>query len=349
MSVMIDWISCVIPLAHEPIPTGRIMSVDVDGEIEFAKPKPKLFEGSYESKIVLRSQGVLDQKYRNTQLFLSGNPSKFLQGHNVFGIDDLRYLLLGVFRKLSKTNQFNFDLFQLYGAIDSATVSRIDLTDSIRFQNRQQCRAYIHQLSSIAHTKNSRPSQDNWTLHFQPKSKRWNAVIYTKGDEVSRRTFPESFKHKDFIINEADSLVRVEIRLKTLDLKRLDSRYVYQLTPKLIQDLYQKYIGRLKMSETIELTDEQLKSLTPSYQSTYMKWKAGIDIQGDMTTSTYYRHRSKLLKIGVDISVPYKSISTAEILPLKRVLKAERYDIPQEAHDRGLVYKPEPVRLITTK
>ena len=39
-------------------------------------------EGSYSSKIQIKS-------HTENQIYISGNPTKFLQGHNLFGSNDL--------------------------------------------------------------------------------------------------------------------------------------------------------------------------------------------------------------------------------------------------------------------
>ncbi len=343
---MIDWISLVLDLPHESIKTGRILSIDEDGTLEYERPKAQLFEGSFESKMVFRSQGELDRAGRSTELFISGNPSKFLQGHNVFGDDHLVDLLRGVLIKVHRAGGIQFDLFEALCAIDSGIVSRIDLTESIQFSNRNLCRAYIRQISLLAHTRSGRPHQTKWTLHFQAKSRRWNAVIYSKGDEMGKHSLPESFLHSDYVKGQADALVRVEIRIKTLELIRLGCRHVYDLTQAKIEALYNEYVGRLNMAESVQLTNEAIKKLSPSIQATYLKWKAGIDVLGELTTPTFYRHRSKILNLGVDISVPYEKENHFDVMPLKQVLRGKRYEIPDEAFEKELVYQPEPLKLV---
>ena len=343
---MIDWVSVVIPIKHKPIKAGHYLMFDEDGEILSNKPVYKHFKGSFEQKIGLRSQGDLDANGYISQLFLFGNPSKYLQGHNVFGIDDLCDLIRGTMLDVCERYDLGINLLTLMGAIDSGVVSRIDFTKSIKFQNRMQVRAYIKQLSLVAHTRSGRPQQKKWTLAFQSTSKRWSAVIYSKGDEVESNKLHKDFEEKDFIHSVADSLVRVELRFKTLELIDLNLRKVHQLTSEKLHEIYSEFLGRINMPTSIELTSDQVDSLSRTLKATYLLWKSGIDVQNDMSKSTYYRHVSEIKKIGVDISIPYQESSVSNVIPLKTVLHAELFETPQEAFDKGLVYQPRQLTVV---
>ena len=82
---MIDWLSGKIMFKHtsKDIPVGRVASISPDGELEWQTIKRKEIQGSYDNKFTIRScissetsKGVF------TTLDFSGNPVKFLQGHN---------------------------------------------------------------------------------------------------------------------------------------------------------------------------------------------------------------------------------------------------------------------------
>jgi len=49
---MIDWCSVVLKLHHEPFPTGKILSVDTDGSVEWASVKRHMaYSGNFRSSI----------------------------------------------------------------------------------------------------------------------------------------------------------------------------------------------------------------------------------------------------------------------------------------------------------
>jgi hypothetical protein len=54
---MIDWQRKLYQVLHNPIPVGRILSIDHDGTMEWQSPKSIQVRGSYESSVKIRSQG----------------------------------------------------------------------------------------------------------------------------------------------------------------------------------------------------------------------------------------------------------------------------------------------------
>ena len=343
---MIDWISASIPLRHMPIKAGHFLLFDEDGQILSDKPISKVFKGSFESKISLRSQGAIDEQGYCDCIFINGNPAKFLQGHNVFGSDDLLGLLRGLFTELMKVSDLGIDALQIMCSVNAATISRIDFTKSIMFENRLQARSYIKELSMIAHTRNGRPNQKGWTLAFQATSKRWSVIVYTKGDELATHKPNEKFQHTEYIEKQADNLVRVELRLRTLELMRQNCRKAQQLTPSKLHQMYADFIGRIQMTTTVNVTSEEISKLTRAHQATYLLWKNGVNVQAEMTERTYFRHLSAIKKIGVDITYPYQESSLSNVVPLKMTIKGKSYQIPEEAYQKGLVFQPQLLRVV---
>lgn len=85
---MIDWVSCILPCKHDSsaLMDGFVMAFDAKGEQQWTVNKKLSVEGSYSSKIQIKS-------HTDNQIYISGNPAKFLQGHNLFGTDDLSHLM----------------------------------------------------------------------------------------------------------------------------------------------------------------------------------------------------------------------------------------------------------------
>lgn len=91
---MIDWVTAILPCYHsETINGGRIACISPDGEIEWQVEKKQQVSGSHESNISIKSNGA-------SQLYFDGNPSKWLQGHNLFGSDNLIALMEYVMLRL---------------------------------------------------------------------------------------------------------------------------------------------------------------------------------------------------------------------------------------------------------
>jgi II/X family phage/plasmid replication protein len=93
---MIDWDLVLFPIIHHPINSGEVFSVAPDGEVEWRSPKRVQATRSFDKKISIKSVGGTGHG-RSTHLWVNGNPSKFLQGHNIFGSDDIVALMSDLF------------------------------------------------------------------------------------------------------------------------------------------------------------------------------------------------------------------------------------------------------------
>ena len=57
-SLMIDWLTLEIPFVHDPIDSGRVISISPEEEIEWESEKRMTIRGSYESNLRIRSAGA---------------------------------------------------------------------------------------------------------------------------------------------------------------------------------------------------------------------------------------------------------------------------------------------------
>lgn len=79
-----------------------------------------------------------------------------------------------------------------------------------------------------------------------------------------------------------------------------------------------------------EIAEHDYVKLSPSFQGTVEKWRAGRDLKSLMSKTTYYRHRAELLKIGIDISKPpiMAEDRTAIVHPIKVLAPMEVVEVP---------------------
>ena len=92
---MIDYVSGFFPCKHDPskLQSGFVMSFDSLGNQQWVCNKKFSVEVSHSSKIQLQS-------HSENLVYFTGNPVKFLQGHNLFGTNDIRHLMRLFFDKL---------------------------------------------------------------------------------------------------------------------------------------------------------------------------------------------------------------------------------------------------------
>ena len=142
------------------------------------------------------------------------------------------------------------------------------------------------------------------------------------------------------MIDEAQRLVRIELRLRGKELHDLGLRTLGQLDANKLNNLYAEYVERISMSTATKLPNDIVTSLGNAYKATYLLWYTGIDVMTTMKQTTCYRHRAELLKHGVDISTPREcdGINAVNVVPLQRVITGQPYVSPEWANGTSLLF-----------
>ena len=109
------------------------MSFDSLGNQQWVCNKKFSVEGSHSSKIQLQS-------HSENLVYFTGNPVKFLQGHNLFGTNDIRHLMRLFFDELLTDKHkslglcpdpFQYDLIQ----DGHYELTRVDINESWHLNN----------------------------------------------------------------------------------------------------------------------------------------------------------------------------------------------------------------------
>lgn len=251
---MIDWARVSIPFLHKPLNSGEILSFDESGEVEWRTPKRKQAVGSFDKRIAIKSTGG-DGQGNATHLWISGNPSKFLQGHNVFGSDDLVSLMFDTFKiictqfKLYPTTQEYKNVMQ-----GNYNLGMVDINQSFELPTRADVLAFIRSMEFKAKTRHGRPSMTGGTLYFGKKSERWAIKLYCKAEEIKTKTgqLPERLTNIG-IERWAENKLRIELRIHSKELTKLDINNAKDLTPDYAAKLFNQYLDRIEMNEQLKL------------------------------------------------------------------------------------------------
>ena len=333
---MIDWVSAKIICNHDPdkLFNGAVLSLNSNLEKEWVCDKKKTVEGSYSTKIQIQS-------ITDTHIYISGNPTKFLQGHNLFGSNDLVSIMGKFFDELLKKEELGLcpDPFQYANIKDGHyELSRVDVNETWHLNNQKDVLAWIRSVGETAYLKHRGAGQFSGdTAYFGKNSRRWALKCYSKGLEIQkkdRRLAPEldipemrEYAHK---------ALRIEGVTRQLELKRRDLHIASNWDIDTAEELLLEYISKLEMSDVYMLKDEVLDSLPPRLRLTYQAWLNGDDLKQILPNGTYYRSKSGLQKYGIDISTkPPKEKNN--VIPLIRVLEAKPVGIPDWAYENNLV------------
>lgn len=332
---MIDWVTAILPCKHDPskLISGFVMSYDALAQPEWIVNKKLTVEGSFSSKIQIKS-------HTDNQIWISGNPTKFLQGHNIFGSNDLVHIMGLFFDELLKHDiGLCPDPYQ-YAAIKDGhySLSRVDVNESWHLDNRKDVLSWIRAVGSTAYMKHRGAGQfAGDTAYFGKNSRRWSLKCYSKGHELSAKghKLPKELQIPE-LLEYAEKALRIEAVIRGMELKRqgLDVASNWDIDTATM--LLRGYLDNLEMSDVYMLKDDILDTLPMRLRMVYQTWLNGDDLKAIMTKPTFYRVRKQLEQYGIDIATPTPKEKT-NVIPLVRYLKAEPVGIPDWAYDKKLV------------
>ena len=340
---MIDWVTGKFWITHNPdvLRSGQsIRTKIVDGVelIEYDIANRLSVKGSHDASITIRS-------HTDGMVEISGNPAKFLQGHNVFGTNDLKYLVAKMIDKLCMMDKLELKPTDVeYENIQQGIyhLSRVDVNEHFAFPSAQVARAWLRAAGNSANMKfRGAGLFKEGTLYF--KGKRYIPKIYFKYDEINSKDkshrLPDELLQIPELIEYAEKSLRFEIKILSTQLNEwmlhLGCNWTSDIATMLIND---QFISKLQLSANMAVDSEVLQSLPKNLRLTYTAWANGEDLRQVLSRPTFYRYRTKLLEHGVDISI-VKDIEKEQsnIVPMIRYLEAVPMGIPDWAYQKGLV------------
>ena len=313
--MMIDWISATITAPRELsaiYDSGRNLKLSPDGEIIRESRSPlDVYDEDPSSSRHFRVF-IPDQR----TLYLSGNPVKLLQGHNLFGSDDVNglYLHAGCFIRK------NVGLFPSPESYDSCEFtkphySRLDLTRSYRFDTQTEVKEFIRHTAGTARSRHGAAQLfGSETAYFGKNSRRWSLKIYDKHEELMKNTpkFVKGIRKilpclEDELVEWSNGILRLELCLRGQELKAVNQQIANDISPDW-PGIWESYFQRIQFNENATMTTQiplLLDALKPTQRHVYESWKDGKDLRAIYPKNTFYRHRRSILAaLGVDIATP---------------------------------------------
>jgi II/X family phage/plasmid replication protein len=297
--------------------------------------------GSHDEHLTLRT-------VQRGRVEFDGNPSKFLQGHNLCGSDDLPGLVAAALVKAFGLLGLDVppdDLAQwLAGDFE---LSRVDVTSMFELQNRADVRAWIRAASELGQMKwRGRGQMSGSTLYFGKvaKGKRgstWSLKIYCKADELdavgrSHKLHPQ-LPLRDELTAWVQNKLRAEVMLRGQELKRYCGGGLLRASEWNLETatvIFRHYFGKLQLGTNIMLATQTEDTLKPAVRLAYTAWKDGHDLRALLPTATFYRYRKQVLEMtGGDIDLLVTK-AKSNVVPLVRVLELQAASTPDFLADR---------------
>ncbi len=350
---MIDWLTLVAPLAHVggelgPFYAGEVMATKPDRThpdgyvLDWSVWKRKSFEGSYSSTIQIQS--TTDERGQPA-IWVSGNPAKWFQGHNIFGSEDMHGLVLEMLHRICASVGLvpSADDLALWNA-GAIKLTRVDVTHSFDLGTLSRVRNALRSLDATANLKHrGRGHFKGDSLTFGKGSRRWSLTLYAKGAELEVKGHEMHLQLQATQLPAlAQGLLRAEVRMHSLQLVAEQLEYVSHWGDNAGSELHSRLLAGLQIAEASMLDAQALDGLPPRLVAVYQLWRDGHDLRGIYPRNTFYRHRTALLKHGIDIAVKQDRTGQdmTNVVPLRTVLHAYPVNVPAWAVGTPLYFEP---------
>ena len=319
MQIMCDWVTGSIqtPLRwfddHPVWDSGKAHILE-PGAVFPSRvfPRRAMAEGSYSTRFSWMSRTGYDFE-------LSGNPVKFLQGHNLFGSPDARGLFFETGYQLRRLG-VPFPSPESYSSYGCALkLTRLDLTRSYRFSSDESARAWLQMVGAFSRSRAGGAVMREGTLYFGDGSSYWSLKVYLKSDEVrSRRRghglpLALSQESAEQLLEWSRGVVRFEVTLRSrllagmpgeIDAAAVWSRYFGRVD----------FMGMSSVSDDF-LSDPRISGLPSGCRLALAAWASGDQraLQG-VERTTMFRYRKAIREIfDVDIAVPRPTTPTPAV------------------------------------
>lgn len=345
---MVDWITARVPCHHpEPIDGGRILKLSPAGEKVWEVASRLPVVGSYDSNLFLRTYGV-GPDGEGVILEISGNPTKWLQGHNLFGgfaapgplVEALMCRLCELLPGLQPTAH-NYRQW----ADGRVELLRVDLTWMLLLDSRAAVRAWIRAAERSAYLKHRGRGSltKNGTLYYGKHSRRWALKFYSKGDELEAgkdHGLSEQIERHVDLLSYADRALRCELVMRGMELRRRNLRWGFDWLDTTGAETLKGIVQGLNMSDQVTLPTTALESLPSRLRMAYESWLTGLDLREILPKRTFYHYRKQLLPLGVDLAIRQPHEDRSNVVPLVRVLEAVPMGPPEWAYGTSLLVGP---------
>ncbi|MFC1987296.1 phage/plasmid replication protein, II/X family [Chloroflexota bacterium] len=338
---MLDWYSGLVAYSGDRLKLNSVYELTPEGEILWRTERKLQAKGSYDASVQLGRGIPTSEMLKATRkhdllcnpviLQLSGNPSKFLQGHNVFGpsVSALGSVVQATVRALPDKIRPSDADSPLFPAVHR---SRVDITTAVDLGEHRLVHEWLRTAASSTRSRHGRALVSGDTVYWGKNSRRWTIKAYCKFCEL-----------KEHPVNDVSLLanlreysqghLRLELCLRRPELKdrgTLDESLVWEFMDKI-------EVGVMKAEVDLENKKPNLPAIV---EYTLTRWLGGMDVRHALPKTTFYRHRRLILEeTGLDVSLePQKKTIERVNFDLEYLKAHEVKEIPSVL--QGYLFKP---------
>ena len=339
---MIDWFTGLVGYAGDELKLNSIYSLTPAGEILWHAESKMQAVGSFDASVqlgrgiptdaMLTASAKYNLECSPVCLALSGNPSKFLQGHNVFGpsVSSLAPVIQATVRSLPGELRPADADSPLWPAVHR---SRVDITTAVDLGDHRLVHEWLRTAASSTRSRHGRALVSGDTVYWGQHSRRWTLKGYCKACELDAHP-PGDLAFKNDLKDYCEGQLRLELCLRGPELKdrgTLDESLIWEFMDRV-------EVGVMKVQSEVEKPGVKLP---PIVQFTLSRWIDGEDVRQSLPKRTFYRHRRMILdELGLDISLTYEKKTAERIVFDLDYLKAHEIKIIP-AHFQGKLFHPD--------
>lgn len=304
----LDWFTGLVGYDASALRLPHLVSLTIDGSVEWDIERWQEAEGSWSSKLQVSRALATPSMRRAAErlglacspeaLRISGNPTKFLQGHNVFGpsVSDLATVVRETVRRLPGVlRPADCDRAE-WPAVGR---SRVDTQTHVDLGSDRAVHEWLMAAERFTRSRHGRAMLAGTTVYWGQHSRRWTIKAYCKFCELA--THPPA-EHLDELRAYSEGHLRLELTLRTLELKPRGT-----LTDDVLWEYFDRVVNAMPKTGDGKLEVEMMtKSGLPlAVQSQVLLWLSGREVRRMMPRRTFYKYRRQVLDaLGVDLSLP---------------------------------------------
>jgi hypothetical protein len=329
---MIDWFTGYVGYDASGIALGRFYEVDRHGEMVRDRDRWETAQGSFESGVqftkaqptdgMIQSAGTHGFLCSSNVLRISGNPIKYLQGHNVTGpsVSQLGPVLQGLVRAFPEEIRPP-DAHSL--VMPAVHRSRVDVNTLVDLGSHQSVHDWLMLAETKTRSRHGRAVNSDGTVYWGQHSTRWAMKAYCKHCELKKHP-PADTELLPELLDWTRTFLRIELVLRRPELKdrgTLDESIIWE------------FFAKLELNTMRANTYTEAKTVLPTGMKLALAgWYAGTDMKTFLPDRTFRRYRKEILAVtGIDVARPYadQGPSAAPVLlGMDELFKREVKEVP---------------------
>ncbi|WP_186188803.1 phage/plasmid replication protein, II/X family [Burkholderia gladioli] len=241
-------------------------------------------------------------------LHVEGSPFANTYGQNVYTSASLRQACILALRRIAKQIDFTApDEAWARWKAGQIELRRVDLAVNFNLGSPEAVRSYLDRLAhQVVSQRCHSHVHDKYVSVIPRDGSEYSITVYAKGEQLKYNQKAEADPRFLRLVEESQALMRIEVRLRHSELKKLKLATVGNWTPERAREVFRTYAGRLPTLDVLSgpLQLAELGDLPNNLRPVYALHKAGTDLNMIYPKRTLARHRAMLRKRGTDINCP---------------------------------------------